>query len=305
MPSLKSIQTHLGNMLDPRYRQFYWQRRNRNPASRERRSDAIAATLPRFGGVETAVVAAAVEQMRAQGYAMMSPLIPADAVVRLRDYFSGQPVSDPYHPERGSFVPPANVPQGTHVAFFGHETIARAPGLYDIVNHPELLAVVARVLGGKPTIAYIPVWWSLPAGDGKALQAENFHRDVDDWRFLKLFVYLTDVDEDSGPHVYVPGSHGADKLTEIRRYSEAEVQEAFGPDCEKRFTGPAGTAFLENTYGFHRGYPAKLTPRLILGVTYCIQSVPYGPKAPVAIIGENGVPADIDPYINRIYCRVK
>ena len=94
-------------------------------------------------------------------------------------------------------------------------------------------------------------------------------------------------------------------MTKIHRYTETEVYAAFGTDCEKRFTGPAGTAFLENTYGFHRGFPPRLRPRLALSVTFCIESVPYGPKNPVATIGEGGVPANIDPFINRVYCRAK
>ena len=31
----------------------------------------------------------------------------------------------------------------------------------------------------------------------------GFHYDVDDFKFLKLFFYLNDVDENCGPHVYV------------------------------------------------------------------------------------------------------
>ena len=234
---------------------------------------------------------------------MLDQVAKPEAVAALRAYFTNRPVKDAYRPGLGTFLAPAGVPKGTHVAFFTNEEVARAPRIYDIFNHPDVLAAVSESLGGKPTIGYMAAWWSLPAGDGKALQAENFHRDVDDWRFIKLFVYLTDVDSESGPHVYVPGSHNTDKLAKIRRYTEEEVHSAFGPECEKRFTGPAGTAFLENTYGFHRGFPPRSKPRLIVQATYCIQSVPYGPKEPVAKIGQDGVPAGIDRFVNRIYCR--
>ena len=302
MPSLKSLKTHLLNLADARYRRFYLQRRVQSLAALESRADAIAARLPRFEGRKSALADRAVAELKSQGYAMVSEAISPAAVKSLHDFFCVQAVVDPYRPELGSFVPPDNVPKGTHVAYFPGNLVARAPGIYDIVNHPDILSAVARTLGGKPTIGYMAIWWSLPAQDGKALQAENYHRDVDDWRFVKLFTYLTDVDETSGPHVYVPGSHNTDKLATIRRYEEQEVFAAFGPDCEKRFTGPAGTAFLENTYGFHRGYPPKSRPRLALGVTYCIESVPYGPKHPVGTIGRDGVPAHIDPFINRVYC---
>ena len=305
MPSFRSIKNHLVNLTDVRYRRFYMQRRDVSIASRERRSDAIAAQLPRFAGTLTPAADRVAADMKSSGFAMVSDIIPVAAVSTLRDYFAKQMAKSPYHPEFPAFLPPENPPAGIHVAFVPNDIVARAPMIYDIINHPVLLAAVAKVLGGKPTIGYMAAWWSLPANDGKAMHAENYHRDVDDWRFVKLFVYLTDVDDESGPHIFVPGSHNADKLTDIRRYTEDEVFAAFGRDCEKRFTGPAGTAFLENTYGFHRGLPPLRRPRLAISVTYCIESVPYGPKTPVATIGEGGVPANIDRFINRIYCRTK
>ena len=136
----------------------------------------------------------------------------------------------------------------------------------------------------------------------KAQQAENFHRDVDDVRFLKFFAYLTDVDETSGPHVYIVGSHRENRLTRICRYTDAEIAEAFGTENQHRFTGPAGTAFLENTFGLHRGVPVQTAPRLMMQAVYSLGVAPYGPRRPVARIGHDGVPADLDPYINRIYC---
>ena len=121
--------------------------------------------------------------------------------------------------------------------------------MLDIANDPNVLSIVSGFLGAKPTISLITAWWSIPHADGKAEEAELFHRDVDDIRFVKLFCYLTDVDEASGPHMFVPGSQSVDRLTKIRRYQDSEILDAFGEDSVSTFTGKAGTAFLENTYG--------------------------------------------------------
>jgi hypothetical protein len=67
------------------------------------------------------------------------------------------------------------------------------------------------------------------------------------------------------------------------------------------FTGKAGTAFLENTYGFHRGVPPTEKPRLLFQVLYSLRNSIYGPDEPVARIGADGIPAGIDPFINRVY----
>jgi hypothetical protein len=217
-------------------------------------------------------------------------------------YFSEQECADPYRPKLGGFRVNGAVPNGTHVAFFSNDVVAAAPHVFAIGNDPHVLAIVAAALGAKPTISYMTAWWSLPAGDGTAQHAERFHRDVDDWRFIKLFCYLTDVDEAAGPHVFVRGSHRINRLTDIRRFSDEEIASAFAPDDIVVFTGPAGTSFLENTSGIHRGIPAASKPRLIFQVLYSLRPVIYGPENPVVRLGANGVPADLDPYVNRVYC---
>ena len=38
----------------------------------------------------------------------------------------------------------------------------------------------------------------IATAEGTPRHAENFHRDVDDLKFIKLFVYLTDVGDENG-----------------------------------------------------------------------------------------------------------
>jgi hypothetical protein len=175
----------------------------------------------------------------------------------------------------------------------------RAPYLLALANHPRILAVAAQFLGCKPTIGYLAAWWSYHTGIGPQ-QAEQFHRDVDDWKFVKLFVYLTDVGETCGPHVYVLGSSTRSELTEIRRFSEEEVRMAFGEDGILTMTGKAGVGFLEDTFGIHKGKPVAQGARLIFQAVYALSRLPYGPKAPVlprSAVTTTG----IDAWINRVY----
>jgi Phytanoyl-CoA dioxygenase (PhyH) len=303
MSKLAQIGARLKAVTDSRYRNFFWQRAFTDLDRRERKASARAAALPAHDAKPSPEDAKRATALDANGFVMLDGVIPKDWLHDLYAYLAAKECGDIYRPALPKFVGPENAPAGTHVAFFSNEIVARAPHVFDIVNNPAILNPVAAVLGAKPTASYMAAWWSIPAHDGIAQHAEKYHRDVDDWRFIKMFCYLTDVDEESGPHVYVPGSHKVNKLTPIRRYDEKEVYEAFGPDCEKRFTGPAGTAFLENTYGFHRGFPPKSKPRMLFQVLYSLTPVIYGPKTPIATIGQGGVPASIDTYVNRVYCR--
>ena len=98
------------------------------------------------------------------------------------------------------------VEPGTSMAAYPLSTIVGCPGLLQAINAPGILRLVSGYLGCKPTISSLGVRWSLPAA-ARPEATQLFHRDPDDWRFLKLFVYLTDVGPEAGPHVYVRGSH--------------------------------------------------------------------------------------------------
>ena len=42
---------------------------------------------------------------------------------------------------------------------------------------------------------------------GNVHSDDIYHRDVDDFRFIKLFVYLTDTSSTTGAHSFIKGSH--------------------------------------------------------------------------------------------------
>ena len=71
--------------------------------------------------------------------------------------------------------------------------------------------------------------------------------------FLKVFVYLTDVTETTGPFTYAKGSH-KEMLENIKNYrvSDQEVKTLY-PETETKLTGPAGTILVANTIGLHKG----------------------------------------------------
>ncbi|MBN8555792.1 MAG: phytanoyl-CoA dioxygenase family protein [Deltaproteobacteria bacterium] len=167
-----------------------------------------------------------------------------------------------------------------------------APHFLEIANDPKVLSVVENYLGVTPTIKVIEAWWS-HAKKEEAKDAQLYHLDYDDYKFCKLFIYLTDVNEDSGPHVYVEGTHTCEKVKDYvlknshrteefmawylkkLRKSDAEVKEYFGKEGQK-LCGPAGTNFIVDTRGVHKGLLPKNTSRLLCQVTYGIT-----PQVPV------------------------
>ena len=81
----------------------------------------------------------------------------------------------------------------------------------------------------------------------------RFHFDYAGWQSLNLFMYLTDVEPDSGAHEVVVGTHRGRPLRDAVRpwVPDEEVVARFG-DRIRTISGPAGTMFFENAETFHR-----------------------------------------------------
>ena len=286
-------------VTDERHRAFNAQRKIVDLAQRTEAARRAAERLPRAAAPLPESDEQALARLDADGWLPLPGLIQPEWVGEIKAYLAGRLARDPYRPELGRFRAPDEVPPQTHVSHFDNADIVRAPHLMAIANDPRVLALVEAWMGVKPTLAALRVWWSTPTATGEPEHAELFHRDVDDLQFIKLFVYLTDVGEDTGPHIFVEGSQRIDKLTRIARYTDEQVAEAFGEDAIRRFTGPAGTAFLENTYGMHRGLPPRAGPRLIFQPLYAQRPLIFGPKRPV--ISASELPLKVDPYVNRVF----
>ena len=180
-----------------------------------------------------------------------------------------------------------------------YEDVAACSELVTLANHPQLLAVVAAYLGATPTIASMQVWWTLGHASNAVEVARDdmFHRDVDDLKFIKIFMYLTDVGQENGVHSFVPTSHRSTWLVKRAPITDEQIRQHFGDDAERIFVGPAGTIFLEDTWGIHRQTPAVSGRRCIYSVIYTVSGLdPNSPPRPVAPL-----PPGLDAYINRIY----
>jgi len=85
----------------------------------------------------------------------------------------------------------------------------------------------------------------------------KWHVDFEDLHVVKAFLFLTDVEEDSGPTEYVPGTHphGEHALAlaeQLRRGIPLEEEAPLGIRPE-RLVGRAGTVALFDARALHRG----------------------------------------------------
>ena len=73
-------------------------------------------------------------------------------------------------------------------------------------TNPRLLDLANAYLGMWSKLEYVDVWYTPPAGGDERKSSQRWHRDFNDRHLLKAFLYLVDVDEDTGPFEYVPRS---------------------------------------------------------------------------------------------------
>lgn len=210
-----------------------------------------------------------VAELCRDGIAVLRSRLPEAARLRLLDLASRTPatVIEPFGRDRGPAPFDPDRPVGVRYDL-PEQALVEDATVQQLLADPSLLDVAQRYLGAAPIQDLVALWWTAaaPSGaDASSAAAQLFHFDLDRLRFLKLFVYLTDVDADRGPHEYVRGSHTAAdrRFRADRRFADDEVVDHFGVDAVATVTGPAGTMFLADTKGLHRGTPVRAGHRAV------------------------------------------
>ncbi|MEO7887948.1 MAG: phytanoyl-CoA dioxygenase family protein [Polaromonas sp.] len=191
----------------------------------------------------------------------------------------------------------AAVPADVIKVRYGHADVLACRGLMDLANDPDILQAVAQRLGATPILATVDAWWTLGEHNRAANKAfdDIYHRDADDLRFVKLFVYLTDTSLTSGAHRFVLGSHADDRFVRRGPIRDEDVESAYPAAAMLTVTGSAGTGFLEETWGIHRAMLATEGRRLIFSAIYTLAAqTPFAPAKPLLPL-----PSGYNRYVNR------
>ena len=278
---------------------YYSQRIVTRPALRRMVVRALSGALRARQGSGTelygnsAEEAAALADLSDSGYAPLGNLLDNAQCDDIRRYLNDKILFDRDR-ERAAFTL-RQAPAGVRVADYHLRDVIACPHILALANSPPLLGLAARYMDCKPTISALGLRWSFPVeGDCSALQA--FHRDSEDWRYLKVLVYLTDVDLDAGPHVYLHGSHLTQAPMRLRFYTDSEISSAYGSEKLLTAVGSRGFCFAVDTAGIHKGTAPSRQPRLMLQIQYSLLPSYAYQYSPEIYQG----PLILDPYVNRL-----
>ncbi len=152
---------------------------------------------------------------------------------------------------------------------FNADTIIRAPHLIELLSSNKVLSIVSNYLGTIPTLFDLNIIFNF-GDEEKYHETQHFHRDHDDFHHCLLMVYLDDVDEDSGGHVYAQKSHKSNYLSSsisptVR--SNDSVSDIFDEKDNFKMEivlGNKGTGFISDANGLHAGSVPKIGKRRMI-----------------------------------------
>jgi len=154
--------------------------------------------------------------------------------------------------------------------------LAVYPEFLNFALAPKILAAAADYLGELPLLTAAFLWHSQPIV-GTFSNSQLFHLDHDDIRQFKVFVYLSDVDDQSGPLTVLPAKLSnsiRDRLAYTRLPGKGKVPDDIMKPLipeggRKALTGPKGTiAFVDTSQVFHYGSRVASKDRYVLMLQY-------------------------------------
>ena len=152
-----------------------------------------------------------------------------------------------------------------------------------LANDPKLREIADKYIGKQAQYTGASLFWTFPirgaSHDCDQQQFSHFHYDIDDLAGLRFCFYLTDVDDDNGPHLCIRGSHVKKSLLHLvnlfTRIQPAEkLRKFYGADKFVSIMGNSGTGFIEDTFCFHKGIVPQYKPRLLLQLHFAAHN--YG-----------------------------
>jgi hypothetical protein len=153
--------------------------------------------------------------------------------------------------------------------------LLKSTDVQSLIADLSLAAVAQDYLGARPVIDVLTMWWLTDFADRPDSQAAQFfHFDMDRPKWVKFFIYLTDVQPTTGPHSFVAGSHKTGGIPQnllnkgYARLADEEVLDAYPENRIREIVAPRGTILAEDTRGLHKGKHIVKGDRLLLQIQY-------------------------------------
>ena len=171
--------------------------------------------------------------------------------------------------------------------------IIKNPILFRIITDNEILDYAIKYFGCVPTLSNINLYWSFKSD--KKSGPQNYHRDIDDYKILNVFMNLTDTSFDNGSYEHIKHTHDYEFIKkdipsdsklkdEIDHFfninyngygNDFYLEDSYFSNKIEQIHGKAGTICFANGFGLHRAVLPKENDRLILWMTFGIKQTSH------------------------------
>ena len=196
-----------------------------------------------------------VTALNEDGYQLIEPLLPPDKISEMLEYFKTKRMTNFYGRHEAFTLD--NKPEHVKMARTDTKTNILCPFVIDLMTSDSIVSLASEYLNAPATLNCIFPLWSFKEETPNPINMQLFHRDADDYKFVKLFILLTDTEDGNGEQVYIKGSHKNKDLPEemynITRYPDTIVEKLFTENEHVKIFGKAGKCWLADTHGIHKG----------------------------------------------------
>jgi hypothetical protein len=254
------------------------------------------------------------DRIRADGYYIFDQKLPGEMCDRLLGFALNtparvRPMTGEHSLPKGEQIYDRNRPLAVRYDF-NVDDVLNFPDVQRLMADPSILWVAQSYLRTTPVADVTSMWWHTAFSDQPDEEAAQFfHFDMDRIKWLKFFIYLTDVGPSNGPHCFVKGSHRTKGIPSAllskgyARIQDKEVFRHYPREAEVQFLAPRGTVIAEDTRGLHKGLEVRSGDRLMLQLQFSssLFGGSYPPFSFRTMIPEMKKMAEIYPVIYKNY----
>ena len=248
----------------------------RNPAS----SRSFRKTLPKLHAVQQRLV----EELYSTGVAMchfdelfQDPELWHSLSTLISEFSSSDEVQSVIRKRQQDFNQKRDLGANEHYILTKYSQdrkplITASNALLSLGIHPLILDVVNSYLGLWSKLIYFDMWYTLPLNTDTRFLSQRWHRDPEDRRKIRTFLYFSRVDRDAGAMEYFAGSHVGGPYEQLFSWDDplgipyppdGEVDRQIPASQHVILEGPPGMLIFCDTAGFHRGGISRSIPRIL------------------------------------------